>query len=184
MKTLLLVGNVEVRVRKTRMRSLQLTVRPGGEVMLSLPYFISYQKGLAFLQEKSAWIVKKQKELARVPASFLRQGSEEGFHKHRAEALTIITLLVKQLGKLYRVQPRKISIRNQKTRWGSCSKAGTLCFSYRITLLPERLRDYVIVHELCHLKEFNHSGAFWNLVAQTFPDYRELRRSLRRFPSS
>ena len=73
----------------------------------------------------------------------------------------------------------RVSIRNQKTRWGSCSKTGNLNFNYRIVLLPPRLCDYIIVHELCHLGEFNHSGKFWSLVALACPDYAEIRAELK-----
>jgi predicted metal-dependent hydrolase len=72
----------------------------------------------------------------------------------------------------------RVSIRNQGTRWGSCSKKGNLNFHYRIALLPEHLRDYVIVHELCHLGEFNHSRNFWDLVARAVPNHKALRAEL------
>ena len=74
----------------------------------------------------------------------------------------------------------KITARNQRSRWGSCSKKGNLNFNYRIAQLPAHLADYVIVHELCHLGEFNHSRAFWNLVARAVPDYAKCRTELRR----
>jgi len=74
----------------------------------------------------------------------------------------------------------RISIRNQRSRWGSCSKEGNLNFNYRIIFLPPALADYLIIHELCHLKEFNHSRAFWALVAQTIPHYQTVRRELKK----
>lgn len=74
----------------------------------------------------------------------------------------------------------RVAIRNQKSRWGSCSKKGNLNFNYRIVLLPAHLADYVIVHELCHIGEFNHSRKFWVLVAQAAPDWRRHRAELKR----
>ncbi len=74
---------------------------------------------------------------------------------------------------------RRITIRNQRTRWGSASRLGNLNFNYRMTLLPPHLSDYIIVHELCHLGAFNHSKKFWELVARTIPDYRACRQQLR-----
>ncbi|HQB51101.1 MAG TPA: M48 family metallopeptidase [bacterium] len=80
----------------------------------------------------------------------------------------------------YQFKVSRISIRNQRTRWGSCSAKGNLNFNYRIVLLPEKLADYIIVHELCHLKEFNHSADFWALVAQALPDFRQSRSELKK----
>ena len=81
----------------------------------------------------------------------------------------------------YGLSYKKISIKRQKTRWGSCSRAGNLSFNYWITFLPSRLLDYVVVHEICHLKEFNHSRKFWTLLAETFPDYAVLKKQLRTY---
>ena len=75
---------------------------------------------------------------------------------------------------------KRVAIRNQRTCWGSCSELGNLNFSYKILFLPAHLADYIIVHELCHLEEFNHSPAFWAQVARTLPNYKTLRKELRR----
>ncbi len=82
--------------------------------------------------------------------------------------------------KSYNFPYNKITIRNQISRWGSCSKRGNLSFNYRIVLLPLELADYIIVHELCHLGEFNHSKKFWDLVARTIPHWKKLRRELKK----
>ena len=73
----------------------------------------------------------------------------------------------------------RIAIRNQKSRWGSCSKKGNLNFNYKLAFMPPAVRDYVIVHEICHIKEFNHGHGFWALVAKTVPDWKEKRKKLR-----
>ncbi len=82
---------------------------------------------------------------------------------------------------LYGFRWRRVAIRNQRTCWGSCSSAKNLNFNYKIAFLPARLQDYLIVHELCHLKEFNHSPAFWALVARALPHWPQLKRELDRY---
>lgn len=92
---------------------------------------------------------------------------------------------VARFGKYYEerhgVRHARVSIRKQKTRWGSASTRGTLSFNYRIVFLPSELADYIVVHELCHLKEMNHSARFWALVAETIPEWKERRKRLRSY---
>lgn len=98
-------------------------------------------------------------------------------HKERARALVHARLA--HFNVHYGYTWGRIAIKNHKTRWGSCSKKGNLNFSYRIVLLPPALADYIIIHELCHLGEFNHSPAFWALVERACPEHKTLRRHLR-----
>ena len=100
---------------------------------------------------------------------------------HKKNARTLAEERLVHFNSLYHFSYDRISIRNQKTRWGSCSKKGNLSFNYRIVLLPPHLADYIIVHELCHLEVFNHSKQFWDMVARTIPAHRELRRELRAY---
>ncbi len=80
---------------------------------------------------------------------------------------------------VYGFTVNRIAIKDSRSRWGSCSKKGNLNFSYKIALLPLDMADYVIVHELCHLGEFNHSQKFWDLVAQTVPNYKEIKNKFK-----
>ncbi len=105
---------------------------------------------------------------------------KKDFIHHKEEALAFAEMRVKYFNKFYKFTFNKINIKNQKTRWGSCSKNGNINFNYKIALLPQHLADYIIVHELCHLGEFNHSRKFWNLVAKTIPDYLEIRNELKK----
>jgi len=99
---------------------------------------------------------------------------------NKETARKIILDRIDHLNSLYQVDVKRIAIRNQKTRWGSCSRKGNLNFNYRLMYLSPKLLDYVIVHELCHLKEFNHSPQFWELVKTTIPDYKLVRKELRK----
>ena len=97
----------------------------------------------------------------------------------KEEARALVRARVAHFGALYGVMPNKIFIKDLRSRWGSCSERGNLNFNYKLVLLPPPLADYVIVHELCHLREFNHSPKFWALVAHQVPNHRELRTALR-----
>jgi predicted metal-dependent hydrolase len=99
--------------------------------------------------------------------------------KHKETARNFVLEKLQIYNEFYQYTFRRVSIRNTKSRWGSCSEHGNLNFSYKLLFLPEHLADYIIVHELCHLKELNHSPKFWNLVSKTFPDYREKRKVLK-----
>ncbi|MBU4030692.1 M48 family metallopeptidase [Patescibacteria group bacterium] len=97
---------------------------------------------------------------------------------HKERALDFVYARVALYNKIYNFNFNRISVKNQKTRWGSCSEKGNLNFNYRIVLLPIEMADYIIVHELCHLGELNHSPKFWNLVARAMPNYLEIRKRL------
>ena len=77
--------------------------------------------------------------------------------------------------------PRSVKVKNYKSRWGCCDIKGDICFNYKLFMLPQRIREYVIIHELCHLKHHNHSAAFWGLVEYYLPDYKNMRKELKNF---
>jgi len=105
--------------------------------------------------------------------------SRINYLNNREKARSFIYKRLEYYSEIYGFKFNRVSIRNQKTRWGSCSKKGNLNFNYRILMLPEYLANYIIVHELCHLKELNHSPKFWNLVAQIMPNYLEIKKELK-----
>lgn len=97
----------------------------------------------------------------------------------REYARTELTKRVRMFGEQMKVSVNRIVIKEQKTRWGSCSSKGNLNFNWKLVLMPERIMDYVAVHELAHRKQMNHSPAFWREVEVVLPDYRERRQWLR-----
>lgn len=112
-------------------------------------------------------------------ANILRKRSKRAFLLHKESARALVHQKLLHFNAFYGFEFNRVAIRNQRSRWGSCSKQGNLNFNYKIVLLPEHLADYIIVHELCHLQEMNHSPKFWELVAQTIPDYTARRKQLR-----
>ncbi|NJE04471.1 SprT family zinc-dependent metalloprotease [Thermococcus sp. MV11] len=95
----------------------------------------------------------------------------------RRELLPIVDFYAGRMG----VEPGKVYIRHQKSRWGSCSPRGNLSFNVRLAAVPPELREYVVVHELAHMRHMNHSKAFWGLVGEFYPEYRAARKELKRW---
>jgi predicted metal-dependent hydrolase len=107
------------------------------------------------------------------------KGPQKEYLLCKETARVLVKRQLEFFNELYKFQYKRISIKNQRARWGSCSKTGNLNFHYKIVLLPANLSNYIIVHELCHLKQFDHSKNFWDLVSKTIPDYKELRKKLK-----
>ena len=107
------------------------------------------------------------------------RGSNKHYLLHKEQARSLVASRLAHFNQHYKFNLKKVFIKNQKSRWGSCSSKGNLNFNYKIALLPPHLADYIIVHELCHLGQFNHSQKFWALVAETMPDWRKMRLMLR-----
>jgi predicted metal-dependent hydrolase len=103
---------------------------------------------------------------------------------HKEQARKIIKERLEHYNAFYKFSYKRVAIKNHRSRWGSCSEKGNLNFNYRLVHLPQRLLDYVIVHELCHLGELNHSVRFWALVEKTVPDWRKRRMELKKIHSN
>ncbi|HVV38984.1 MAG TPA: M48 family metallopeptidase [Candidatus Paceibacterota bacterium] len=109
----------------------------------------------------------------------MRRGTRGHYLANKEAARALVHVRLVHYNRHYGYTLRKVFIKNLRSRWGSASSRGNLNFNYKVVLLPPALQDYVIVHELCHLGEFNHSPKFWALVAQTIPNYKKLRKALR-----
>jgi len=104
--------------------------------------------------------------------------------KNKETAREIVKQKLNDFNNIYGFTYNRVSIKNQRTKWGSCSSKGNLNFNYKIVFLPEHLANYLIVHELCHLKELSHSKSFWLLVEKTIPDYKILKKELKAYSRS
>ncbi len=167
----------------SRAKRMRFTVSAGGVFVVTAPKIIPQSFIERMLRTRAAWIIEKIEQLSKfAPTKPTRSLKERkaAYKAYKAAALELALRRAQYLNQHYGFTYQKISIRDQKTRWGSCSKKGNLSFSYKIALMPEHLADYIIVHELCHLGAFDHSKKFWSLVAEKVPDHRECRRSLRK----
>jgi predicted metal-dependent hydrolase len=171
----------------TRAKRLTLTVHPDGRVVLTKPKRISLKAAEAFIAKHWEWIerakeafikraAKKRTDQIALPRP---RKNSTAYKEARKEARVLVTERLQHFNELYNFMYGTISIRDQKTRWGSCSAKGNLSFNYRIVYLPKEIQDYIVVHELCHTKEHNHSSKFWDQVARTISNHTFLRRELR-----
>ena len=163
----------------TRARRLRLTVHAGARVVLTIPRGVPREIAARFAETKAQWIADKIAHFQKLPERLLPLANKRDYAQYKDRALALARERLLFFAAAYGLSFRSVTIRNQKTRWGSCSKKGNMSFSYRVALLPPRYADYIIVHELCHLKEMNHSRRFWDLVARTVPDHRDIRRRLK-----
>jgi predicted metal-dependent hydrolase len=165
--------------KSLRARRLRVSVSAGGALAVSAPVWVSGRLIERFLTEHATWIERAIERFRRIGIPPLSRGGKREYARYKEAARTLATERLAHFNQSYGFRYHRISIRNQKTRWGSCSKQGNLSFNYRIALLPPGLADYVILHELCHLGAFDHSVRFWSLIARMMPDYLERRGALR-----
>lgn len=170
----------------TRAKRLGITVHPDGSVVVTKPKRASLKAAEAFLAKHQEWIEKAIEKFRRKARKESNQTllprprkNSIAYKEARKAARTLVTERLKHFNTLYSFTYGTISIRDQKTRWGSCSAKGNLSFNYRIVYLPEALQDYIVVHELCHTKEHNHSTKFWGEVAKTLSNHAILKKELR-----
>ena len=149
-------------------RSIGIQITAEG-VVVRAPKRMSDAEIDRFVQSKRDWI---ETHLAKVPPVQPKFSGEE-IHRLADEALKRIPERVRHFAPLVGVTYGGITIRNQHTRWGSCSSKGNLNFNCLLMLTPDHVIDYVVVHELCHRLEMNHSARFWSQVERVLPDYRE-----------
>lgn len=168
---------IPYRVIRSSRKTMAIQITPQGEVLVRCPQRMGMDAIRAFVESKTGWI---ENHLAkRSVAPTLPAFTDGEIRSLAQEALKVIPERVAHFAPLVGVTYSRITIRNQRSRWGSCSGKGNLNFNCLLMLTPPEVQDYVVVHELCHRKEMNHSRAFWAEVARVLPDYQERRKWLK-----
>ena len=167
----------DYRVIRSDRRTVAIQITRNGEVLVRCPRRMPEAEVRRFVAEKSVWIEGHLAALHAVPQEPALTGTE--LHALAQQALEVIPARVAHFAPLVGVTCGAITIRSQRSRWGSCSSKGNLNFNCLLMLTPPEVIDYVVVHELCHRKEMNHSKAFWNEVAKILPDYKRQVQWLR-----
>lgn len=175
---------IEIEIIKSNRKTIAIEVRQDLRVIVRAPKRASNREIMKFVEQKQDWIAKhlaymqiRYEETRRVKE---KQFTDDDIRKMKDEAKMVIPDRVKYYAGIMGVTFGKITIKNQKTRWGSCSSKGNLNFNCLLMLTPDKVRDYVVIHELCHLKQMNHSKMFWAEVEKVMPDYKVYRQWLSR----
>ncbi len=168
---------IEIQVIRSDRKSTSLEIKRSGDVVLRAPRRLPEREIRAFLENHKIWLVKKLEEQAACqpyPFPEFESIAQDEMEKIRKLFSAKVAYYAEIMGVAY----GRITIRNQRTRWGSCSSKGNLNFNYRLAYLPEELLDYVVVHELAHRIHMNHSLKFWQAVELYCPGYRECKKQL------
>jgi len=174
----------EIEIRRSSRKTISLQITRDMRLIVRAPNRMSKGDVQKFIQSHASWI---EKHMARIAAQNNQAAENVGDSKLsdteisvlKEQARNILPAKAEHFAPLIGAAYNRISIRCQSTRWGSCSAKGNLNFNCLLMLTPEEVQDYVVVHELCHLKELNHSPRFWAEVEKVLPDYRERRQWLK-----
>ena len=168
-------------------KSISIQIKEDASVQVRAPYLAPKKAVVDFIEEKRDWIYKNHLKIK----EHMETSAPSALTPLQEQQIAVLRKRFQNAAKLYfpkrcaELQKltggyyTKITVRNQKTRWGSCSQTGTLSFNYRLMMAEPAVIDYVIIHELCHLTHMNHSKEFWNKVAAVMPDYATHKRWLK-----
>lgn len=172
---------VTYKIVRSDRKTISLEITREGALLVRAPKRMSASEIQCFVDSKSDWIQKHLEKRQRAQENLSKEGryTKQEIEKMVDFAKAVIPQKVAYYARLLGVTYGRITIRNQKTRWGSCTSTGNLNFNCLLVMMPPEILDYVVVHELCHRFEMNHSAKFWARVGQMMPDYRVCRKWLK-----
>ena len=173
--------NVPYQIIKSDRKTIAIQIKPDGQVVVRCPKRMRIEEARRFVESKADWI---EKHLANRQPQNVAKYTPQEIEQLREQARKLVTERVRYYAPIIGVTYNKIAIRTQHTRWGSCSSKGNLNFNCLLALVPPEVLDYVVVHELCHRKELNHSACFWSEVEKVLPNYNVHRKWLKEHGAS
>lgn len=171
---------MNVKIIRSNRKTIAIQITQDLSVIVRAPYYVSQKEIDRVLNEKEFWILKNIEEIKKNRVGDPEELTRAQIDELADRALEYIPKRVIYFSMQMKVYFGNVTIRNQKTRWGSCSSKGNLNFNCQLMRMPPEVIDYVVVHELCHLKEMNHSKAFWEEVEKVMPDYQKHRDYLKK----
>ena len=177
---LVLNKTIDYSIKESKIaQRMRVAVFADGDVIATKPITTSIDVLKKFVESKKLWIAKKleEKKIQIVPE--LKENSRMHYLLHKIEARNFVHKKLEKWNKELGYKYKSVRIKQLKSRWGSCTSNKGLSFNYKIIFLPEIMQDYIIVHELCHLKEMSHSKKFWMFVGEIIPDYHNINKLLK-----
>lgn len=173
---------IEYIILRSDRKTIAIQVKSDGSVTVRAPHGTSERRIRAFVNEKSEWIFKTRKKLLDKRQKIIDEDpiDTDDVLELSKRAKDLIPARAGYYAKLIGVEYGRITVRHQRSRWGSCSARKNLSFNCLLMLTPPEVIDYVVVHELCHIKEMNHSKKFWAEVEKVIPDYKARREWLKK----
>ena len=171
-------GTVILR-KNSRSKRISLRVSPLKGVTVSMPYFVPYDAGLKFFMSKREWVLNIQSK-QREAAGTARVLAPKEIERLREQAKEILPARLSELAGKYSFEYNSVHIKHNSSNWGSCSHKGNINLNLNLVLVPDELRDYVLIHELCHLRIPDHSPAFHSLLESLCPDHRRKEKELKK----
>ncbi len=167
-------------VRHPRARRYLIRVEDDGRVRVTVPRWGSKREAAAFAEREYVWIEKQRARLAGQRAAPAREPMPKEIERElRNRAKRELPGRLLELAARHALTVTRVSVRNQRWRWGSCSRSGHICLNWRLVQMPDAVRDYVMIHELMHLRRMDHSPKFWKLVEAACPTFQTSRAYLR-----
>ena len=177
---LLSLKAMEIKVIRSNRKTMTLQINKDLEIILRAPYKAKKSEIEKFISSNEAWIEKSYKKMQdRVSRMPVYSDDEEEINRLKAEAERVICPMVDYYAEKLGLYPERIGFTKAKTRFGSCSGKNRISFSCYLMLYDERAIEYVVVHELCHIKHKNHGKEFYNLIGSVMPDYKEREKLLK-----
>jgi predicted metal-dependent hydrolase len=168
--------------QSSRAKHMNLSIRPFRGIRVAVPKGISFKSAEAFARSKSQWVLKHLPKLQAIEdAAARRQNESPDSHIDRKTGRQILLQRLNELSEKYALPYNRVFVKNQKTRWGSCSEKKNINLNINLVSLPEILMDYAIMHELVHTKELNHSSQFWDLLEKYMENAKILDRELQQY---